>query len=201
MGQALPNLTVKYVDETGSKVPQGEAGEIWIKGPIVFKGYHNNSGATSKAITHDGYFRTGDIGFEDKGGNMFITDRMKELIKYKGSQVAPAELEGILASHPKVKDVAVVGIYIDAIASEVPLGYVVPMSGVTTDEATAKEIVDWLATQVVKTKWLRGGIVWIDEIPKSASGKILRRVLKESLKSAKPMAALKFHNPGEQSKL
>ncbi|KFY04165.1 hypothetical protein V491_09446 [Pseudogymnoascus sp. VKM F-3775] len=201
VGQALPNLIVKYVDANGTEAPEGSAGEIWIKGPTVFKGYLNNPRATSEAITEDGYFRTGDIGFEDKNGNMFITDRMKELIKYKGSQVAPAELEGVLTCHPKVKDAAIVGTYVAAIASEVPLGYVVPMPGTTTDEATAMEIVDWLATQVVKTKQLRGGIVWIDDIPKSASGKILRRVLKVNSKSAKPMAAFKFCSPREGPKL
>lgn len=201
VGHALPNLSVKYVGTNGKEVPQGETGEIWIKGPTVFNGYLNNARATTEAITMEGYFRTGDTGFEDKNGYMFITDRTKELIKYKGSQVAPAELEGVLANHPKVKDVAIVGTYVDAIASEVPLGYVVPMPDITTDEATAKEIVDWLATQVAKTKQLRGGIVWIDHIPKSASGKILKRVLKTQLKSAQPMAAFKFRNPGGEPKL
>lgn len=189
------------MDPNGKEVSRGDTGEIWIKGPTVFKGYLNNSTATSEAITDEGYFRTGDVGFEDRDGNMFITDRIKELIKYKGFQIAPAELDGIIASHPKVKDVAVIGTYIDAIASEVPLGYVVPMPNVNTDEATAREIVNWLATQVAKTKHLRGGIVWIDEIPKSPSGKILRRILKTHSKNAKPMAGFNYHNLGEGPKL
>ena len=80
-GQTLPNLAVKYMDANGKELPPNEAGEIWIKGPTVFMGYLNNPMATSKAITKDGYFKTGDVGFEDKNGNMFITDRIKELIK------------------------------------------------------------------------------------------------------------------------
>lgn len=201
VGQALPNLTVKFVDLDGNETPRGEPGEIWIKGPTVFKGYLNNPAATSEAINQDGYFQTGDVGFEDVDGNLFITDRIKELIKYKGSQVAPAELEGVLSSHPKVKDVAVVGAYVDAIASEVPLGYIVPVHGVIPNESTAREIVDWLAAQVVKTKQLRGGVVWIEEIPKSASGKILRRILKTNAKNDEAMAAFKYQNPGDRSKL
>ena len=201
VGRTLPNLAVKYMDANGKEVPPNEAGEIWIKGPTVFMGYLNNPMATSEAITKDGYFKTGDVGFEDKNGNMFITDRIKELIKYKGSRIVLAELEGILASHPKVKDVAVIGVYVDAIASEVPLGYVVPVSGVTINEATAKEIVDWLAGRVPATKRLRGGIVWIDVIPRSASGKILRRILKADIKSAKAMAAFEFRVPGRSLKL
>lgn len=201
VGQALPNLTVKSMDLDGKETSQGEPGEIWIKGPTVFKGYLNNPVATSEAITRDGFFQTGDIGFQDVHGNLFITDRIKELIKYKGSQVAPAELEGILSTHPKVKDIAVVGVYVDAIASEVPLGYIVPVHGVVPDEGTAREIVDWLATRVVKVKQLRGGIVWIKEIPKSASGKILRRVLKADAKNDKAMAAIKFQAPGNRQKL
>jgi len=201
VGRALPNLTVKFMDLDGNEVRRGEPGEIWIKGPTVFKGYLNNPAATSEAVTKDGFFQTGDVGFEDVNGNMFITDRIKELIIYKGSQVAPAELEGILSSHPKVMDVAVVGTYVDAIASEVPLGYIVPTHGVVCNETTAREIVDWLSTRVVKTKQLRGGIVWIEEIPKSASGKILRRVLKTNAKRGEAMAAAKFQTAGKRPKL
>jgi acyl-coenzyme A synthetase/AMP-(fatty) acid ligase len=189
------------MDVNGNEAAKGEPGEIWIKGPTVFKGYLNNPVATSDAVTSDGYFQTGDIGLEDINGNLFITDRIKELIKYKGSQVAPAELEGILASHPKVKDVAVVGVFVDAIASEVPLGYVVPVHGVVTDEKTATEIVAWLATRVGQTKQLRGGIVWTEEIPKSASGKILRRILKANVNNVKAMGASELWTSDNPSRL
>jgi acyl-coenzyme A synthetase/AMP-(fatty) acid ligase len=112
---------------------------------------------------------------------MYITDRVKELIKFKGFQVAPAELEGILTSHELVNDVAVVGIMDESRATEVPLALVVPKEGVERSEKNEKVIADWLAERVASHKRLRGGVRWIDEVPKSASGKILRRVLKDML--------------------
>jgi 4-coumarate--CoA ligase len=124
-GPALPNQTVKFMSPDGQEVPTGTEGELWISGPNVFRGYHNNPEATSSSLTPDGFFKTGDIGYEDEDGNMYITDRVKELIKFKGFQVAPAELEGLLMGHDKVHDVAVIGIYDERIASEVPLAFVV----------------------------------------------------------------------------
>ena len=118
------------------------------------------------------------MGYQDKDGNFFITDRVKELIKYKGFQVPPAELEGLLASHPKINDVAVVGVYNKDQATEVPRAYIVPGPGVTADKSTEEDIVAWLTAKVANHKRLRGGVRFVDEIPKSASGKILRRVLK-----------------------
>ena len=160
------------------ELPVGETGELWIKGPNVFKGYHNNPEGTKNALTEDGYFKTGDVGHQDKDGNFYITDRVKELIKYKGFQVPPAELEGLLISHPKVNDVAVIGIYNKDQATEIPRAYIVPKPGVEDTPQTADEITQWLHARVAKHKRLRGGIRFIDEVPKSASGKILRRLLK-----------------------
>ena len=108
------------MDPSGTEVSAGQAGELWIKGPNVFQGYHNNPEATEAALTEDGYFKTGDVGHQDADSNFFITDRVKELIKYKGFLVAPAELEGLLASHPLVEDVAVIGLYDRSQATEVP---------------------------------------------------------------------------------
>lgn len=156
----------------------GEVGELWIKGPNVFKGYLNNPEGTANALTPDGYFKTGDVGYQDADGNFFITDRIKELIKYKGFQVAPAELEGILLSHLSIDDVAVIGVYDKDEATELPRAYVVPKEGLGRTEDEKKAIVDWLGKRVAGHKRLRGGVKWMDEIPKSASGKILRRVLK-----------------------
>jgi 4-coumarate--CoA ligase len=110
-----------------------------------------------------------------------ITDRVKELIKFKGFQVAPAELEGILASHEHVNDVAVIGVRDESQATEIPLAFVVPKEGVERSEGNGRIIVEWLAERVAAHKRLRGGVRWIDEVPKSASGKILRRVLKDLL--------------------
>ena len=137
-------------------VSRGQEGELWIRGPNVFKGYHRNQKASAEALTNDGFFKTGDIVYEDADGNLFITDRVKELIKYKGSQVAPAELEGIILSHRQVEDVAVIGFYMKDIATEVPMAFVVAKQGVKQDEKTAKEIIDWVAAKAAKTKWLRG---------------------------------------------
>ena len=103
---------------------------------------------------------------------------MKELIKYKGFQVPPAELEGLLISHPKVNDVAVVGVYNKEQATEVPRAYIVPAPGVEASKATADDITIWLQAKVANHKRLRGGVRFVDEVPKSAAGKILRRVLK-----------------------
>ena len=133
------------------------------------------------------------MGYLDEHGNFYITDRVKELIKYKGFQVPPAELEGLLASHEKIDDVAVLGVYREDLASEVPLAYVVPKQGVKGGPELEKEIVDWLAGKVASHKRLRGGVQFTTEIPKSASGKILRRMLKtkyqEDIKKA-PKAKL-----------
>ncbi|OAL53362.1 4-coumarate-CoA ligase-like protein [Pyrenochaeta sp. DS3sAY3a] len=178
VGLLLPYQTAKYMSAEEKEMPVGEVGELWIKGPNVFKGYLNNPEGTAHALTADGYFKTGDVGYQDKDGNFYITDRVKELIKYKGFQVPPAELEGILVSHPKVNDVAVIGVYDKNQATELPRAYIVPEGGLGKDDKDAKEIVDWLNAKVAHHKKLRGGVRFVDEIPKSVSGKILRRMLK-----------------------
>lgn len=178
VGTLLPNQIAKYMSHEGKELPVGETGELWIKGPNVFKGYHNNPEGTKDALTEDGYFKTGDVGHQDEHGNFYITDRVKELIKYKGFQVPPAELEGLLISHPKVNDVAVIGIYNKDQATEVPRAYIVPKPGVEGSPKTAHDISQWLQARVSNHKRLRGGVRFVDEVPKSASGKILRRLLK-----------------------
>ncbi len=178
VGPMIPNQIAKFMSPEDTEVAVGEVGELWIKGPNIFKGYLNNVEGTKNALTDDNYFKTGDVGYLDEHGNFYITDRVKELIKYKGFQVPPAELEGLLASHEKIDDVAVLGIYREDLASEVPLAYVVPKRGVTAGPQLEKEIMDWLAAKVANHKRLRGGVKFTDEIPKSASGKILRRLLK-----------------------
>jgi len=150
-------MSCKYCDENGNELPVGETGELWLKGPNIMLGYLNNPEATANAITEDSYFKTGDIGYEDKDGNVFITDRVKELIKYKGFQVPPAELEGKLMAHPKINDCAVIGIYEEALASEVPRAYVVPKPGVSKD-GLAEEIIQYVHESVAQHKRLRGGV-------------------------------------------
>ncbi|KIW30608.1 uncharacterized protein PV07_06341 [Cladophialophora immunda] len=186
-GTLLPSISLKCMDD-GKEVALGETGEIWIKGPNICKGYYNNPKATADSITLDGWYRTGDIGYIDKDHNLYITDRVKELIKYNGFQVAPAQLEGLLLAHPAVNDVAVIGVYSPERATELPRAYVVAAKGYASGPALEKDICDWLHQKVAPHKRLRGGIRFVDAIPKSNAGKVLRRVLAEQAK--KEMARL-----------
>jgi acyl-CoA synthetase (AMP-forming)/AMP-acid ligase II len=179
VGPLLPNQLVKIVDPDEQEVGEGEVGEIWVKGPNIFKGYLKNEEQSKACMTDDGYYKTGDIGYMDANGNFYITDRVKELIKYKGFQVAPAQLEGYLVGHPHIDDVAVIGVYVEEQATEVPRAYVVLRNEVIASPKKEKEIVQWLDGKVANHKKLRGGVRFVKEIPKSATGKILRRVLKE----------------------
>ena len=181
VGKMFPNMTAKYMSPDGEELGPGEPGELWLAGPNVFKGYWKNEPATKDALTADGFFKTGDVGFQDKEHNFYITDRVKELIKYKGFQVAPAELEGKLMDHPGVNDVAVIGVYDADQHTEVPRAYVVPAPGKDRPQ-DAEAIVQWLNGKVAHHKKLRGGVRFVDEVPKSAAGKILRRLLKDAAK-------------------
>jgi acyl-CoA synthetase (AMP-forming)/AMP-acid ligase II len=183
-GTMLPNLEAKIVDtETGKSVGVGHAGELCIRGPSVMVGYLNNPKATANTIDKDGFLHTGDIATIDDDGYYYIVDRLKELIKYKGFQVAPAELEALLVTHPSVADAAVIGVPNEE-AGELPKAYVVLKEG--QKDVTHDVIAKWLESKVTNSKRLRGGVEFIDVIPKSASGKILRRVLKDmSLMKAK----------------
>lgn len=159
-----------------------QEGELWLKGPNVFGGYLNNPERTKEAFSTDQWLKTGDVFKVDRYGNYYCVDRLKELIKYKGFQVAPAELEGLIVGHQDVTDACVLGVYDPGQATELPRAYVVPRAGVARTEEKAKEIAGWMATKVAPHKRLRGGVHFIDAVPKSPSGKILRRLLKESIK-------------------
>lgn len=192
VGRLMPNMEAKYMTmpEDGSEpreVATGEVGELYLRGPNVFLGYHQNPEATKECLSADGWFRTGDVGYQDSEGNFFITDRVKELIKYKGFQVPPAELEGLLVDNEAIDDVAVIGIESEAHGSEVPMACIVrsaksKSSGGSEAEEGAK-IVKWLDSKVAHHKRLRGGVRFVDEIPKNPSGKILRRMLKQKFKA------------------
>ena len=186
----FPNMVAKYMSSDDKELGPGEPGELWLSGPNVFKGYWRNDEATNSCMSEDGYFKTGDVGYQDKDHNFFITDRVKELIKYKGFQVAPAELEGKLMDHPGINDVAVIGVQDEEQHTEVPRAYVVPADG-KNSENDAEEIVKWLGSKVANHKRLRGGVRFIEEVPKSASGKILRRVLKDKAKQEDAQAGKK----------
>jgi acyl-CoA synthetase (AMP-forming)/AMP-acid ligase II len=177
-------MTAQYVSEAGEQLPVGSVGELWVKGPNTFAGYWKNERATANCMTSDGYFKTGDIGYQDKNGNFYITDRLKELIKYKGFQVAPAELEGLLIGYEKVADACVVGINDESKATELPMAFIVKTEAVkdVTDKLLEEDILKWVEDRVANHKRLRGGVRFVDEIPKSAAGKILRRLLRDKAK-------------------
>ncbi len=173
VGPLIRNTECKIVDtQTGVELGLNQQGEVLIRGPQVMKGYLNNPEATAETIDPDGWLHTGDIGYVDEEGYLFIVDRVKELIKYKGYQVAPAELEALLLTHPAVADAAVIPSP-DEEAGEIPKAFVV-LKG----EATADEIMTYVSERVAPTKKIRR-LEFVNEIPKSLSGKILRRVLVE----------------------
>ncbi|HEU4619657.1 MAG TPA: AMP-binding protein [Gammaproteobacteria bacterium] len=173
VGPPVPSTECRVVDpETGRDVAPGEDGEIWVRGPQVMRGYFNRPEETRAAIDDAGWFRTGDIGHADEDGHFFIVDRLKELIKYKGMQVPPAELEAVLLSHPAVADAAVVPLK-DEDAGEIPRAFVVRKG-----ETTADELMGYVAERVAPYKKVRR-IDFVEAIPKSASGKILRRLLRD----------------------
>ncbi|MCO5549697.1 hypothetical protein L7F22_003170 [Adiantum nelumboides] len=191
-GQLMPCVEARLVDEDGRDVgheqgPFGEPGEIWLRGPTIMKGYLNNPEATKEAITPEGWFKTGDVGIY-KDGHFFIVDRKKELIKYKGFQVAPAEIEAMLLTHPKVADSAVIGVYKPSEATELPRAYIVPRQDAGIDlknkeqvQAFSEEVRQWFDSKVANHKKLRGGICVESIIQKSPSGKILRRLYRDRI--------------------
>ncbi|HEX8096894.1 MAG TPA: 4-coumarate--CoA ligase family protein [Pyrinomonadaceae bacterium] len=173
VGTPAPNTECKIVDPaTGDGLGPRAEGEVCVRGPQVMKGYLNNPEATARTIDAEGWLHTGDVGYADEESNFFIVDRVKELIKYKGFQVAPAELEAVLLTHPAVADAAVIPSPDDE-AGEVPKAFVVPKG-----EITAEEILAHVAARVAPHKKVRK-LEFVEQIPKSASGKILRRVLVE----------------------
>jgi acyl-CoA synthetase (AMP-forming)/AMP-acid ligase II len=178
VGSTVPNTECKIADvAAGIELGRNEDGEIWIRGPQVMKGYLNNDEATRNSIDADGFFHTGDIGHIDDHERYFIVDRLKELIKYKGFQVAPAELEALLLSHPNIADVAVIGV-LDEDGEEVPKAFVV-----FKEPQNPEEIMEFVAARVAPHKKIRRVEV-VDQIPKSPTGKILRRILRDREKAA-----------------
>ncbi|GAA5810920.1 hypothetical protein MFLAVUS_004348 [Mucor flavus] len=177
-GILLSNMTAKLVDDDGNEIQGGNRGELWLKGPNITKGYINNPQATADCIDDEGYFHTGDIVVVDKDEHFYIVDRKKELIKYNGFQVPPAELEGILA---RVVDCAVIGIYNHDLATEIPRAYVVLAEGVSSSPVLAVDIMKFVADKVAHYKQLRS-LIFADNIPRGPAGKILRRVLRENSK-------------------
>jgi len=176
IGLPLPDTMDKIVDpETGMELKPREVGELWVRGPQVMKGYYNNPEATKQTLV-DGWLRTGDLAWKDEEGYVYIIDRLKEVIKCKGFQVPPAEIENILLDHPDIKDAAVVG-ESHPEYGEVPVAYVVLRNKVNL---TPEDIIQYAAKGLANYKRL-AKVVFTEAIPRSPSGKILRRLLKNSL--------------------
>ncbi len=175
IGPLLANTEGKIISvDTGEDLPEGMEGELCIRGPQVMQGYINQPDKTKESFTPDGeWLLTGDLAIYDSDGYFYILDRLKELIKYKGFQVAPAELEDILMTHKNIIDATVIPVEDDE-AGEIPRAYVVLAEGASMEE---EEVKDYVASKVAPHKKLRGGVIFTDAIPKTASGKILRRLI------------------------
>ncbi len=173
VGPLVPSTECRIVDpETNTDLGVGQSGEVWVRGPQVMKGYLNNPEATARTVDSQGWLHTGDIGVVDEDGYLEVVDRLKELIKVKGYQVAPAELEALLLKHPKIADAAVIPVR-DEEAGERPKAFIV-----VRESLTAEEVMTFVDTHVAHYKRIRK-VAFVESIPKSASGKILRRVLVE----------------------
>ncbi len=182
VGWTISNAASKIVDpESGDEIDPPEqglskTGELWFKGPNVMAGYLNNEEATRGTIDEDGWLHTGDLAQVDAAGCVYIVDRLKELIKYKGYQVPPAELEAVLLTHPQIADAAVIGVQ-DEDGEEVPKAFVVKLVSQDAADLTEAEVMEFVAGQVAPYKKVRQ-VEFIEAVPKSASGKILRKDLR-----------------------
>ncbi|GMS94120.1 hypothetical protein PENTCL1PPCAC_16295, partial [Pristionchus entomophagus] len=177
VGKAAANVEQKMVDvSTGKEVGVGERGEIWVRSPTLMMGYLNRPEATAETIDKEGWLHTGDIGYMDADGRLYIVDRLKELIKVKGLQVAPAELEDLLLSHPLIRDAAVIGIP-DERMGELVRAYVDRVDQSLTEE----DVIKFVAEKVSRYKHITGGVKFVSDIPKSPSGKILRKELRQQV--------------------
>ena len=182
VGILLPNSECKVINDEGKEVGEGIPGEMYIRGPNVCMGYWKNPSATAETLLEGGWLKTGDVGVV-KNDWMWIVDRKKELIKVNGLQVAPAELEAVLLENEDVADAAVVGITLHD--EEWPRGYIV-LKEEAKEKVSADDILRWMKPRVAKHKQLVGGIAFIDEVPKLASGKIQRKVMREWAKRDAP---------------
>ena len=172
VGRVLDGIAVRLVDEAGDDVLEGDPGEIWVKGPNVFQGYLDDPAQTARVLTADGWLRTGDIAVIDDDGYLYLVDRAKDLIIVSGFNVYPAEVESVIAEHPAVADVGVVGVA-HPHTGEAVKAWVVLRPGMTVDEDT---LIAWCADQFARYK-CPSKILFVDELPRNVSGKLLRRSL------------------------
>ncbi|KAF2646696.1 4-coumarate-CoA ligase 2 [Massarina eburnea CBS 473.64] len=180
VGYVDPNAAIKLIDGEGKEVGVGERGEVHVKGPNVCLGYWRNEKATKETFDEEGFLKTGDVAVKDENGWYWIVDRKKELIKVKGFQVAPAELEALLLEHEHVADAAVCALQLEH--EELPRAYVA-LKSEHDSRSSEWDIEKWVSERVAKHKQLSGGVAFIKEVPKSASGKIQRKILREWAKN------------------
>jgi len=182
IGPLVPSTYGKIIDDvTGESLGPDQDGELCIKGPQVMMGYLDEVEKTKECLSDDGWLRTGDMAYYDEDGFFYITDRIKELIKVRGYPVAPAELEALILTNEHVQDVAVVRIP-DEAAGELPRAYVVLNPSADPEVTTEEYFKEWVKERVAPHKRIQGGVKFVDQIPKSASGKILRRILRDEAK-------------------
>lgn len=180
IGHTVSSTEGKIIDpETGKSLGPNEVGELCIRGPQVMMGYLNADEKTKECLSDGGFLRTGDMAQYDEDGFIYITDRMKELIKVRGFQVAPAELEELLLGHEHVQDSAVVSVP-DEQSGELPRAYIVLKPN--APEVSEDALKEWVKERVSPHKRMHGGVIFVQQIPKSASGKILRRILRDEVK-------------------
>ena len=172
----------RLIDDNGRDITAYDVqGELCVRGPTVIPGYFENDEANRLSFDQDGWFKTGDVIYCDGKTKLFyIVDRKKELIKVRGFQVAPPEIEGVLLSHPEIVDTAVVGVKFGRDDSEFPRAYVVRRPGPSGEKLTEEEVKEYVLSKLAKFKSLEGGVKFVDAIPKNASGKILKRVLRDT---------------------
>ncbi|MGE3590612.1 MAG: AMP-binding protein, partial [Ilumatobacteraceae bacterium] len=172
VGKVLEGIEVRVVDELGDDVVPGDAGEIWVRGPNVFQGYWNEPAQTARVLTSDGWLRTGDIATVDDDGYLYLVDRAKDLIIVSGFNVYPAEVEDVLAEHPGVADVGVVGVP-HPHHGEAVKAFVVPAPGAHLDE---DGLIEWCGDHLARYK-CPSKVLLVDQLPRNVSGKLLRREL------------------------
>ncbi|KAJ5502786.1 AMP-dependent synthetase/ligase [Penicillium fimorum] len=184
VGRLVPNLEAKLIDENGENISAFDVrGELCVRGPTITPGYFNNPEANAEGFDSEGWFKTGDIAYCDqRTRKWYIVDRRKELIKVRGFQVAPPEIEAALLSHPQIVDAAVIGITFPGSDTEYPRAYVVRRPGEAGCKLTEAEIQEYVLTRLAKYKALTGGVKFVGAVARNPSGKILKRVLREDAK-------------------
>ncbi|GAB1863717.1 Luciferin 4-monooxygenase [Camponotus japonicus] len=178
-GTVIQNVQIKIVDpENGNVLGPNQSGEVWIKTATIMTGYYGNPEATKNTIDEEGWLHSGDIGYIDEDGELFLIDRIKELIKYRGHQISPAEIEGVLLSHQAVLEVAVVGVP-HAIDDEHPIAYVIKKPDI---KVTEQELIDFVTNNMMDQYSLRAGVIFLETFPYTGSGKIARKDLRAMAK-------------------